>query len=81
MRCQELLPTSKFEINHDFLPVNITNIGTVRKFEIMFQENSSIYDFYNSEALVDEFLLNVKNRIKRSNTDFFIRCGFSLKQG
>ena len=68
-------------MNHDFLPVNITNIGTVRKFEIMFQENSSIYDFYNSEALVDEFLLNVKNRIKRSNTDFFIRCGFSLKQG
>ena len=82
VRCQELLPTSKFKINHDFLkryengknvieekPVNITNIGTVRKFEITFQEHSSIYDFYNSEALVDEFLLNVKNRIERSNTD------------
>ena len=45
VRCQEFLPTSKFKINHDFLrhyengknvikekPVNITNIGTVRKF-------------------------------------------------
>ena len=92
MRCQEFLPTSKFKMNHDFLkhyengndaieekPVNITNIDTVRKFEITFQEHSSIYDFYNSEGLVDEFLLNVKNRIERSNTDIFIRCGFLLE--
>ena len=66
VRCQEFLPTSKFKIKHDFLkhyengnnvieekPVNITNIGTIRKFEIMFQEYSSIYNFYNSQALVD----------------------------
>ena len=92
MRCQGFLPTSKFKINHDFLkhyengnnaieekPVNITNIDTVRKFEMTFQEHSSIYDFYNSEGLVDEFLLNVKNRIERSNTDIFIRCGFLLE--
>ena len=91
LRCQEFLPTSKFKINRDFLkhyengknvieekPVHVTNIGTVRKFEITFQEHSSIYDFCNSEALVDEFLLNAKNRIERSNADFFIRCGFSL---
>ena len=76
VRCQEFLPTSKFEINHDSLkhyengknvieekPVDITNIGTIRKSEITFQEPSSIYDFYNSEVLVDEFLLNVKNRM------------------
>ena len=69
VRCQEFLPTSKFKINHNFLKhyengknvieeksVNNINIGTVRKFEITFQEHSSIYDFYNSEALVDEFL-------------------------
>ena len=45
-------------------PVNITNIGSVRKFgSIMFQEHSSIYNFYNSEELlVDEFLLNVKKQ-------------------
>ena len=65
----------QFKINHDFVkhengkniieekPVNITNIGSVRKFEIMFQEHSSIYNFYNSEELlVDEFLLNVKKQ-------------------
>ena len=82
---------SKFKINHDFLknhengnaieekPVNIKNIGTIRKFEITFQEYSCIYGFYNSEASVDEFLLNAENRIERSNTDFFDSCGFSLE--
>ena len=34
-------------------PVNITNIGTVRKFENTFQEHSCSYNFCNSEALVD----------------------------
>ena len=36
----------------------------------MFQEHSSSYDFRNSDALVDEFLLNVKNRIECCNADF-----------
>ena len=92
MSCQEFLRTSSFKINYDFLKhyengknvmeeelVNITNIGTIRKFEITFQEHSSSYNFYNSKSLVDEFLLIVKNRIKRSHADFFIRCGFSLE--
>ena len=30
-------------------------------------------------TLVDDFLLNVKNRIKRSDSDFTIRCVFSLE--
>ena len=29
------------------------------------------YDFYNAEKLVDEFLLNVKNRATRSNMLIF----------
>ena len=75
MRCQEFLPTSKFKINRDFLkhyengknvieekPVNITNISTIRKFEITFQEHSSIYDFYNSEALADEIFIECKKQ-------------------
>ena len=90
MRCQEFLPTSKFEINHDFLkhygrnvaegkPVSITNIGTVTKLEITFQEHSSIYDFLNYERLGDERLWNVKIKIERSNADFFKRCLFLLE--
>ena len=30
-------------------------------------------------TLVDDFLLSVKNRIKRSDSDFTIRCVFSLE--
>ena len=93
VRCQELLPTSKFKINNDFWKhyqnrknvieeksVNITNIGNVRKFEITFEEHSSIYNFYNSEALVDEFLLNVKNRIKSSNTNLLYKVWFFIRE-
>ena len=36
-------------------------------------------NFYNAEKLVDEFLLNVKNKVARSKVDFFIKCGFSLE--
>ena len=38
------------------------------------------YDFYNSENLVVDFLLTVKNRVKRSkHVDFTIKSGFSLE--
>ena len=41
-----------------------------------FQEHSFIYDFYNYEALVDEFLLNLKSRSELFNADLIIRCRF-----
>ena len=70
-----------FKINHDFLKhyENGRNVVEEKPVSITFQEHSSSYDFYNSESLVDEFLLHVKNMIERSNADFFIRCGFSLE--
>ena len=40
---------------------------------------SNDYDFYDSEKLVDDFLLNVKNEVGGSNNDFFIKHVFSLK--
>ena len=70
VRCNEFLPTTKFKFYHDFLK-------HYEKF--YFLKHSSDYDFHNSESLVDEFLFNVKNRIQRSDVDFFIRCGFSLE--
>ena len=92
LRCQEYLPTSRFKIYHNFLkhyndgetvvdnkPITVTEIGAVKKYEITFQEHSDSYDFFNSEKLVDEFLLLVKSKIFPSNTDFYIRCGFSLE--
>lgn len=37
------------------------------------------YEFFNAEKLIDDFLLNVKNRIGRSSNDFLIKCVFSLE--
>ena len=92
VRCNEFLPTTKIKFYHDFLkhyssgknvieekPLTVTSIGNVTKFEISYQEHSSHYDFYNSESLVDKFLFKVKTRIQRSDTDFLVRCGFSLE--
>ena len=92
LRCQEYLPTSRFKIHHNFLkhyndgetivdnkPIIVTKIVAVKKYEITFQEHSGSYEFFNSEKLVDEFLLLPKSKIFRSNTDFYIRCGFSLE--
>ena len=60
-------------------PLTVTSIVNATKFEISYQEHLAYYDFYNSESLVDEFLFNVKTRIRRSGTDFLVRCGFSFQ--
>ena len=93
MRCDEFLLNHQFKFNHDFLehygagrdafeekPLNRTCLGEIQKYEIVFTEHSQDYDFYNSKTLVDDFLLNVKSRIRRSaESDFIIKCGFSLE--
>ena len=66
-------------------PVNSVRIGEMQKYEITFAQHSQDYDFYNSEKLVDNFLLNVKHRVLvwRSNTtgngNFNIICGSSIE--
>ena len=60
-------------------PVNYTNFGEIRKYEITLAQHSHDYDFCNAEKLVNDFLLNVKNRIGRSSNDFLVKCGFSLE--
>ena len=93
LNCEEFIPTTKFKLSHDFLkhyekdkklaaekkPVSVTKIGNINKYEINYQDHSSFYDFYDSVNLVEEFIFDVKNRIKRSNVDFFVRSGFSLE--
>ena len=91
VRCNEFVPNSSDKVIHDFIvhyearkddfaekPLTYTTFGEIRKYEITFIENSHDYGFYNAEKLVDQFLLNVKNKVARSNVDFFIKCGFSL---
>ena len=43
-------------------------------YEIRFTQHLQDYDFYNSERFVDDVLLNVKSRIRRSvEGDFIIK--------
>ena len=60
-------------------PINITNVGGVKKFEIRFKEHSSFYDFFDSVAVVDNFLAQVKNVMQRYENDVLLRAGFSIE--
>ena len=60
-------------------PLNITSQGVIKKFEITFREHSSYYDFFDSVALVDGFLAEIKNYVFRYNNDVLIRAGFSIE--
>ena len=89
----EFIPTSNFKQSHDFLkhyergknfadedkPISITDIGSIKKYEINFSSRSSFYDFYNPTHIVDEFLSNVREKIKRRDYDFLVRCAFSIE--
>ena len=60
-------------------PINVTRMGDVEKFEITFKEHSSSYDFFDSVAVVENFLAQVKNAMPRFDTDVLLRAGFSIE--
>ena len=60
-------------------PVTIVNVGDVKKIEITFKEHSSYYDFFDSVAVVDSFLAQVKHLMQRYDIDVLIRAGFSIE--
>ena len=60
-------------------PLNVTSLGVIKKFEITFREHSTYYDFFDSVALVDGFLAEIKNYVFRYNNDVLIRAGFSIE--
>ena len=60
-------------------PVTVTYLGTIKKFEITFKEHSSYYDFFDSGAVVDSFLAQIKNYLPHYNNDVLIRAGFSIE--
>ena len=89
--CQEFVLSNKAE--HDFVrhygsgnkvdqiskPLNVVTLGSVKKIEITFKEHSSYYDFYDSTALVDSFLAEVKDLVPRYERNVLIRAGFSIE--
>ena len=60
-------------------PVIVTNLGSIKKMEITFKEHSSYYDFYDSVAVVDSFLDQIKDLVPYYETDMLIRAGFSIE--
>ena len=91
--CQEFVMSNKAE--HDFVrhygagssskvkqsskPLNVVTLGSVKKIEISFKDHSSYYDFYDSVALVDSFLAEIKDLIPRYENNVLIRAGFSIE--
>ena len=65
--------------NDDNLPVTITIVGDITKFEITFKEHSSYYNFFDSVAVVDSFLAQIKRLVKRYDNDVLIRMGFCIE--
>ena len=59
--------------------INITNAAGIKKLEIRFKEHSSFYDFFDSVAVVDSFLAQVKKVIQNYKNDVLLRAGFSIE--
>ena len=68
-----------YSSDYDVKPLNVTNSGLVKKFEISYKEHSLYYDFYDSVAVVDDFLAEIKKYVFRYNNDVLIRAGFSIE--
>ena len=60
-------------------PLKITKIGDIEKLEITFEEHSSSYDFFDSVAVVENFLNVVKDKMSRYDSSVLIRAGFSIE--
>ena len=91
--CQEFVFSNKAE--HDFVrhygagsskkvnqiskPLNVVTLGDIKKIEITFKEHSPYYNFFDSGALVDSFLAEVKNLVPRYENNVLIRAGFSIE--
>ena len=91
--CQEFVLSNKAE--HDFVrhygagssskvkqsskPVNVVTVGVIKKLEITFKDHSQYYDFFDSNAVVDSFLAEIKDLIPRNENNMLIRAGFSIE--
>ena len=72
------MPTAKLKVIHNFLkhcddgkfdhfeekPIYISKRGNILTYEISVQNHKHYYNFENSEELVEDFLKNVRSKIK-----------------
>ena len=60
-------------------PFDIINTPGLKKIEITYKYHSSFYDFFDSVAVVDSFLAQVKNLMLNYKDYVIIRAGFSIE--
>ena len=92
VRCSEFLTSEKHKATHDFLKhyedgknipfeeklFDILKFSGLTVYSINFQKHSEFYDFYNSEKCVDDFLNNVKYKLKSNEKNSF-KCSFHIE--
>ena len=92
IRCSKFIPTNKFMIQHNFLEhyesgerkpaeyksKTVINNKEVLIYQINFSEHCNEYDFYDSQQIVDDFLLNVYRLFKPKNEVLF-KADFSIE--
>ena len=84
-RCGEFLTTKREKTRHNFLkhyvdgeqkppeekPINIIKNGDITIYQITFKDHFSDYDFYSPEAIIDDFLFNIKYIFEPSSEALF----------
>ena len=91
-RCNEFITTKEHQRRHNFLehysegkklpfeekPIEIKELQGLTTYEISFEKHGD-YNFSDPETLIEEFLLNVRHRLKAIGEDVAIKCGFSIQ--
>ena len=59
--------------------MEIKDIGSLKSHKISYNKYAEYYDFTSSEECVDDFLQNVRLKFKSSDSNFTIKCGFTIE--
>ena len=60
-------------------PIDVINLPNLKIIQITYKEHSSFYDFFDSVAVVDSILAQVKDVMKNNTNNVLIRVGFSIE--
>ena len=59
-------------------PLNYTNLDGIKIYEIKFSERKNDYDFYNLDEIVEEFLMNIRDKFQNRPKNIILKSGFSI---
>ena len=94
LRCEEFIYDSKSKAEHDFLnhfsegkeqpfenkPLNIRVLeNKITIYSIEYSKHKDSYDFFDSEKCVNDFLLNCRNKLKKTEQNKTFKCSFTIQ--